>query len=589
MEAVANSGKLPKNAWLDSADLIAAISIFGVAFLLRLIYIFEISASPFFENLIIDCARYSDWAKEIAGGNWLGGRTFYQSPLYAYFLAVIYRFITTNLFAVRLLQAIIGAGTCVLVFLIARRLFDRRVALLAGILAAAFAPFIYHDAMIMKTVLSLFFAALGLLLLLKALDSGRGGTYLLCGAAWGAAGLVRENYLLVAAAFAVWYFIRYMTDRQLKFRPLWFYIAGLAIVILPVTVRNAAAGGDFALVTSQGGQNFYIGNNPSNRTGAYEVPDFVVANPYWEEESFRKFAQEATGREMTANEVSAFYRDRALSWFSSNPGHGFALLGRKTLLFFNNYEVADNQSIYFMERYSYLLKLNLLRFGLIAPLGILGLVLLWRRRGRLAPLYILAVVYAASVIPFFIFGRYRLPVVLVLLPAAAFAILWIFERLRERDWKALQKPAIILACLFAFVYLPAYGYHDEMMAMRFINLGQVHMRLARGYGKENNPGAALAEIEKARKAYDEAKRLQPRAAEPYMYCARALAEAGLLKWAEEQYRVAMRKAPRHSLTRSTTWGFSRRSPATSGRSRTSGLPQYSTTSMRRHLPQSRKL
>jgi 4-amino-4-deoxy-L-arabinose transferase-like glycosyltransferase/cytochrome c-type biogenesis protein CcmH/NrfG len=532
--------KLP----LDSSDAVILASIFGVAFLLRLIYLFEISASPFFENLMIDCARYSDWAKEIAAGNWAGDRTFYQSPLYAYFLGVVYRFITTDLFAVRLLQALIGSGSCVLVFLITRRLFDRRSALLAGILAAVFAPFIYYDAMIMKTVLSIFFAALGLLLTLRALDTERRRTWLACGAAWGAAALVRENYLLVAAAFAVWYFLRYLTDRQVKLKPLWFYAAGLALVILPVTIRNAAVGGDLALVTSQGGQNFYIGNNPANRTGAYEVPDFVIANPYWEERSFREFAEKTEGRKLSAGEVSAFYRKQALDWFSENPGQGFVLLGKKFLLFFNNYEVADNQSIYFMERYSSLLWLNFLRFGLVAPLGILGLILLWRRRSELAPLYIFAIIYAASVIPFFIFGRYRLPVILPLLPCAAFTVFWIVERIKQRELKILLKPAIVLACLFVFAFLPAYGYHDEVMAMRFINLGQVHVRLAKQRQAEGKPDRAIEEYKKALDAYAEAKTLLPAAAEPNLYAARALKEAGMFGKTERQYRIAIRKAPR---------------------------------------------
>lgn len=540
---------------LDSSDAVILASIFGVAFLLRLIYIFEISASPFFENLVIDCARYSDWAKEIAAGNWVGGRTFYQSPLYAYFLGIIYRFLTTSLFAVRLLQAIIGSGSCVLVFLIARRLFDRRVALLAGILAAGFAPFIYYDAMIMKTVLSIFFAALGLLLALRALDSGRYRAWLGCGAAWGAAALVRENYLLFAAAFAVWYFLRYMTDNQVKLKPMWFFLAGLFLIILPVTIRNAAVGGDFALVTSQGGQNFYIGNNPANRTGAYEVPDFVVANPYWEEKSFREFAEKTQGRKLGAGEVSAFYRKQALDWFSENPGSGFALLGKKSLLFFNNYEVADNQSIYFMERYSSLLWMNFLRFGLIAPLGILGLVLLWRRRAELAPLYIFAIVYAASVIPFFIFGRYRLPVILPLLPCAAFGIFWIIERFRQGELKILLKPAIVLACLFAFAYLPVYGYHGEVMAMRFINLGQVHVRLGKKLSNEGRPSHAILEFKNALEAYAEAKKLLPLAAEPNLYAARALKEAGMPGKAERQYLMAIRKAPRLASLRVEFAGF----------------------------------
>lgn len=538
-------------------ELYFAVSIFAAAFLLRLIYILEISASPFFENLVIDCRRYSDWGMEIAAGNWLGDGVYYQSPLYAYFLGFIYRFITTDLLAVRLMQAAIGSASCVLFYLIASRLFDRRAGLLAGFLAAAFAPLIYYDSMIMKTVLSIFLALLGLFLLLKALDSGRPGLWLGCGLAWGAAALVRENYLLIAAAFAVWYFLRYIRDRRaIRLGPLWLYLAGVALVVAPVTVRNITVSGEFALVTSNLGQNLYIGNNPVNRTGAYEAPEFVVASPLYEERAFRDSAEKMTGRSMTTGEVSVYFRRRALSWMNSNPGDAAALTAKKSLLFFNNYEVADNQSIYFMERYSRLLALDILRFGLIAPLGILGLVLLWHRRGKYAPLYIFGILYAASVIAFFVFSRYRLPVIVVLLPAAAYSVFWLADRVRARQWKALRAPAVVLVCLFAFAYVPTFGrranpgdpqdihtFHDEVMAMRFINLGQIHRRVAQAFQKRGEETPALLELRKAREAYREAKRLLPKAAEPHLYDAEALVQAGYLGKAEQEYRIAISKAP----------------------------------------------
>jgi tetratricopeptide (TPR) repeat protein len=241
---------------------------------------------------------------------------------------------------------------------------------------------------------------------------------------------------------------------------------------------------------------------------------------------------------------------------SANPGPAFALMGKKFLLFFNNYEVADNQSIYFMERYSWLLALDFVRFGLIAPLGILGLVLLWRSRDIYAAFYIFGILYAASVIAFFVFSRYRLPVVVVLLPPAAHSVFWFIDRLRSREWKLVRMPAIVLACLFAFVYVPTYSlranpdapqdshtYHDEVMAMRFINLGQIHRRIAEKMQKPGGDTPVLLELRKAREAFREAKKLLPRAAEPHLYDAEALKQAGYLGKAEQEYRIAISKAP----------------------------------------------
>jgi hypothetical protein len=88
-------------------------------------------------------------------------------------------------------------------------------------------------------------------------------------------------------------------------------------------------------------------------------------------------------------------------------------------------------------------------------------MLLWRRRGKCAPLYIFGVLYAASVIAFFVFSRYRLPIIVVLLPTAAYTVFWLADRVRTRKWKALRTPAVVLACLFAFVYVPTYSRRAE--------------------------------------------------------------------------------------------------------------------------------
>src|SRR5437588_892663 len=62
--------------------------IFAVAYLLRLAYLHQIAASPFFDFLELDPRYYHDWAIAIAGGDWIGRRVFEQAPLYPYLMAM---------------------------------------------------------------------------------------------------------------------------------------------------------------------------------------------------------------------------------------------------------------------------------------------------------------------------------------------------------------------------------------------------------------------------------------------------------------------------------------------------------------------
>src|SRR5205085_11123039 len=112
----------------------AAFAVFAVAFILRLIHIWQIRQSPFFNVLVGDARGYDEWAQRIAGGDWIGHGVFYQAPLYPYFLGSIYSIAGRSLMLVRVVQAAIGSFSCVLVAQAARRLFSARTGLVAGLM-----------------------------------------------------------------------------------------------------------------------------------------------------------------------------------------------------------------------------------------------------------------------------------------------------------------------------------------------------------------------------------------------------------------------------------------------------------------------
>ena len=64
--------------------------LFGLALLVRAALLVQIGRTPYVEVGNIDSVAYQLWAARIRGGAWWPEGTFYQSPLYAYFLAVVY-------------------------------------------------------------------------------------------------------------------------------------------------------------------------------------------------------------------------------------------------------------------------------------------------------------------------------------------------------------------------------------------------------------------------------------------------------------------------------------------------------------------
>jgi hypothetical protein len=77
-------------------------------------------------------------------------------------------------------------------------------------------------------------------------------------------------------------------------------------------------------------------------------------------------------------EVLRFSFKEAFAHMREDPAFAVRTLFRKAILFWNDFEVSDNQDQYLLEDDSWVLRLPLLGFGWIAPLALLVLA---RQRG----------------------------------------------------------------------------------------------------------------------------------------------------------------------------------------------------------------
>ncbi len=169
-----------------------ALAIFAAALLVRLVHIWQMRRSPFFSLLMGDSRGYDEWARQIAGGEWIGRDVFYQAPLYPYVLGVIYAVAGRHLLLVRIIQAVIGSASCALLALAAARLFGagnpergRWTGIAAGLMLALYAPAIFFDGLLQKSVLDVFFICLALYLISRAEETAETAKnaekYRLCG------------------------------------------------------------------------------------------------------------------------------------------------------------------------------------------------------------------------------------------------------------------------------------------------------------------------------------------------------------------------------------------------------------------------
>jgi tetratricopeptide (TPR) repeat protein len=447
------------------------VVVLAAALVLRLWHLWSLRASPFWDVLLGDARSYDTWGREIAAGDWAGRGVFYQSPLYAYFLAAIYS-IRPSLLLIRLAQAIVGAVACVLLGYAASRWFDRRAGLLAGIVLAAYAPAIFFGALIQKSVLDLFFLCLLLALIGAAADAPRpAGLWIAAGAALGALALTRENALVFVPLILAWLWLDPRFERAARPRMTAMLIAGVAIALVPVGVRNRIVGGEFHLTTAQSGPNLFIGNNPQ-ADGTYVPLRPGRGSPDYERIDATALAEHATGRHLTPGEVSEYWTRRAIEYVHTRPLDWLALEGRKFRLLSNADEVIDTESQESHAEYSPVLRLTgrVAHFGVLAPLAALGIWMTWRDRRRLWILHGMIAAYAASVLAFYVVARYRLPLAPLLIPFAAVALGRSIEFLRaralaERSLAAVTVAAVAIACNWPTISI------DAMRAATYHNLG----------------------------------------------------------------------------------------------------------------------
>ncbi len=388
--------------------------------------------------LLGDSRGYDEWAVRIAAGDWVGHDVFYQAPLYPYFLGVIYATLGRDLMIVRVVQILLGAAACVCLGLAGARLFSARTGLIAGLTLALYAPAIFFDGLLQKAVLDgvlicvVLWIFSGLVAEPADEEVTQGGrAWILLGIALGLLSLTRENALVFVIVIAAW-----ATTRPALGRTLVPLALGLAVVLAPVALRNYAVGGGLYITTSQFGTNFYLGNNPVTDGTAGSLIGGRGSVEFEREDAVR-LAEGAAGRTLTPAEVSSYWTGRAWTFITNDPSRWFRLLGRKTALLWNTTEMLDTESLESYAEWSIPLRVLswIGHFGVLVPLALVGLLLTWADRARLWPVYAMIATYAASVVLFFVYARYRYPLVPFLVLFAAAGAMHVTRLLPRRSPK----------------------------------------------------------------------------------------------------------------------------------------------------------
>jgi tetratricopeptide (TPR) repeat protein len=556
VEATRNSPAVSDKAWF--------FAIVSLAFLVRLIYLNQVESIPLFRNLAGDGRGYDEWAQRIAAGDWLGTGVFYQAPLYPYFLGALQFLFGHDLWVIRLVQIAMGAISCGWIFLAGRNWISREAGIAAGLILACYAPAIFFDGLIEKSILDLFLLSLFLALIGKMQDQKPWPLWLAAGAAIGVLGLSRENALALAAVVPLWIAVQFSSQTPMA-RLRWsaIFLAGFFLVLLPVGLRNLVAGGEFKLTTAQFGPNFFIGNNPA-ADGTYGSVRKIIGETQLEGGDAKRLAERAAGRRLSSGEVSDYWFKRSADYISAQPLSWLALLGKKWLMVWNAREVEDSDDFYIYRQWSWLLNIlgSFANFGVLAPLAAAGVWLTRAQWRRLWVLYAIIFALAASVALFYIFGRYRYPLVPALALFAGAGLMQFVRLFTERERR--QSPAVagILLVSALVVNWPLYGssgpgaggynnlsnaYYKQGKVKEATQTALKAIELEPDYGVAHynlgNLYAGQGRFALAQRHFEEALRLYPNYADVHANLGQLIAERGDLAGSLRYFQRAIELNP----------------------------------------------
>ena len=455
--------------------------------------------SPFYSGLICDSKVYYKWAENILNGDWFGREVFHQAPLYPYLIALLWLAFGKHYLTIYLAQALMTAFCALLTFLIAEKYFGRQAGLAAGLLCAFYGALNFYALKMLPDVP-------GVLLLLWL-------AYLLAGAVfprqWFRAGCVcglliaaRPHALMLPPLILLWIMTREDLSgesgcgRSAALSLKQFSIFLLPVIILTglVALRNHMIEPGFVAVSSNGGENFFMGNN-ERADGIYCRLQGVAPDIEFQKTDVRDTAEARTGRKLASAEVSRYWLGQGLAFIRRDfPGY-LRLESNKLKRMFSETEYTNMYFLWFERaEFTKTLALPAVRFHMILPMAIIGAVLFITRWRRYGLLYVMILLNALNMLIFYVDERYRLPMVPFLIVLGTGGVFRMLEMMRgeKSSWRGniaiLALPAAALGATF-------YIHHTE--PARLAVEPQLYNNLAEVYYEKRDYQKSLAAFVKS--------------------------------------------------------------------------------------------
>jgi len=167
------------------------------------------------------------------------------APLYPLFLALCYSIGGFNIFSYFVPQLILGSLTCAFIYLLAEEIFNRKIALLAGLAVAFYPDLIFWVRCVRVETLFIFFLALGFLFLIKGNTQGDILFVFIGAVAFGLACLTRITFIPFVPILFFWQAIFFKNDGKRNIKAAFLMSLLIVLMLFPWCMRNFLVFGKF--------------------------------------------------------------------------------------------------------------------------------------------------------------------------------------------------------------------------------------------------------------------------------------------------------------------------------------------------------
>ncbi len=454
-----------KHAWLFIGAILLA------SFIIRLIYINQLSHSIFNKPFGLDEEFYDNWGLSISRGQIIGKTVFYGLPLYPYFIGLLYRIFGHSIFVVRFAQTVIGTLNCFLVYLIGKNVFSKKAALISAAIFSFYGLFVFYEGQLISVTLSIFLNLLVILLLMRSFQNKRKSGVFLSGILIGFSSLAMSGILAICP-FVIFGIFRFFNKKSVSIFVSMILLTGVLCPIGLAAIHNYIAEKDIVFVTAHGGITFYTGNNPNAKPYFSPIKEIDGTDIQSFIEGSRGVAERDLKRHLRPSEVSSYWMKKAVDFIVHNPPEYTKLMFQKFLFLYNSSEIQDISIDYVkMKKYTPILGITFLNFFIIIPFAILGIGLHLKLDKKTYLLYSYIISYSLAVILFMVNSRYRLPLLPVFIIFAGYGVCKIYETFRvNKKVPMYYLMVLLISAIFANLPLSSKATAEDAADYNVIGL-----------------------------------------------------------------------------------------------------------------------